>query len=66
MKDVFYLFIYQPQRFFHLQIMGLNFFFQRMVIEMLFNNKIQIIFYQNEFNFYFLNYTFVYIIEANL
>jgi hypothetical protein len=41
MKDIFYLFLNYPQRFFHLQIMHLSFFFQRMVIEILFNHKIQ-------------------------
>jgi hypothetical protein len=35
MKDLFYLFSYYPQ------IMCLNLFFQRMVIEILFNNKFQ-------------------------
>ncbi len=34
-----------PQRFFHLQILCLN-LFQRMVIEILFNKKIQILFFE--------------------
>jgi hypothetical protein len=39
MKDIFYLFLYYSQQFFHLQIMCLNLFiFQRMVIE-IFTNK---------------------------
>jgi len=46
MKDIFYLFLYYPQRFFHLQIMCLIFFPQRMVIEILFNNKIQNFFFE--------------------
>jgi hypothetical protein len=36
MKDIFYLFLYYPQ------FMCLIFFPQRMVIEILFNNKIQV------------------------
>jgi hypothetical protein len=41
------------------------FFFQIMVIEMLFNNKIQIFFFQNGFIFSLKIYTIVYIIERN-
>jgi len=37
MKDLFYLFLYYPQ------IVCVNFFFQRMVIEILFKKKIQIL-----------------------
>jgi hypothetical protein len=37
--------------FFQLQIMCLIVFFQIIVIEMLFNDKIQIIFFGNEFKF---------------
>jgi hypothetical protein len=36
-----------------------------MVIEMLFNNKIQIFFFQNEFIFSLKIYIIVYIIEGN-
>ncbi len=45
--------------------MCLKFFFQIMVIEMLFNNKIQIFFFQNEFIFSLKIYIIVYIIEGN-
>jgi len=37
-----------------------------MVIEILFNNKIQIIFFWIEFTFLKINYIVVYIIEGNL
>jgi len=37
MKDLFYLFLYYPQ------IVCLNLFLQIMVIEIIFNNKIQIL-----------------------
>jgi len=37
MKDLFYLFLYYPQ------IVSLNLFLQTMVIEIIFNNKIQIL-----------------------
>jgi hypothetical protein len=43
MKYIFYLFLYYPQKFFNSQIMCLNLiFFQKMIIEILFNNKNQI------------------------
>jgi hypothetical protein len=37
-----------------------------MVIEMLFNNKIQIIFFRTDFTLLKLNYITVYIVEENL
>jgi hypothetical protein len=49
MKNRSYLFLHHPQRIFHLQIMHLKFFFQIMVIEILFNKKIQKILFSNEF-----------------
>ncbi len=45
--------------------MCLNYFFQIMVIEMLFNNKIQIFFFPNAFVFSLKNYIIAYIIDGN-
>jgi hypothetical protein len=48
MKEIFLLIFVLATKVFHLQIMCLNLFFQTIVIEMLFNNKIKIFFW-NEF-----------------
>jgi len=56
MKCIFSLFLYYPQRFFHLQMMSLDFCSKRMVIEMLLNNKILIFFFWIEFTFYIIMY----------
>jgi hypothetical protein len=66
MKDIFYLFLYYPQRFFHLQIICLNFFFQRMVIEILFNKRIQFFSFEKIHTHTHTHTQFVYIIEGNL
>jgi len=44
MKEIFLLIFVLATKVFHLQIMCLNLFFQTIVIEMLFNNKIKIFF----------------------
>jgi hypothetical protein len=46
MKDIFYLLLYYPQKLFHLQIMCLNFFSKKTIIEILFSKKIQFFFFE--------------------
>jgi len=60
----FFLFLYYPQRILHLQIMCLILFSQRMVIQILFNNKIHLFSFAI-IHIYIYIYI-VYIIEGNL